>query len=480
MAIFKDIQTQGIFQHGSHPQQHYFKYLKPYLFNHIVASVALIRPGPMNMDIHMLYAEAMNGETEVVYEHPDLEEYLGSTYGFIVYQEQMMQIARGIAGFTGSEADHVRKACGKKKPEEMAKWEVKFKEQSVERGYTQELVDKLWDVIVSFAEYSFNKSHSVCYTLISYYEAYIKAHYPIEFWCALLNTAKKSDAKGKDSIHSLKGTIERMGIEFVYPTVKGFAIEFSPAGENQIYWPLAVLKGFGPTKVEYLKTLDEDSFSSLEHMLETVNTSVIGKGVVENMIRAGFFTPLEPQWVTARKYYMWRAQQESNKLKNPQEIEVYFERENIPPDMLSEDPLDWAMSRNKAYGSTMESWKDVAKFHHKVKRYTKKQYESREKGVKLFIGGRVDRIVYKQDKKGGWFVTMTITDGDERYTVRGWSSHWESRHLDEYDKRPENGDLVELIGIKDIWSPEPGKSIHSITMDDPEQYLRIVNRNFAI
>lgn len=479
MQVFKDGKTEGIFQLGSKPQQYYAPKLKPTRFEHLFAAVALMRPGPMGMDIHLHYAQALNGETEIIYAHEDLEPSLGSTYGFIVYQEQMMRITQDIAGFTGSEADHVRKACGKKKPEEMAKWSERFKEQGVKRGYTQELVDDLWDIIVSFAEYSFNKSHSVSYTLISYYEGYIKAHYPLEFWCAVMNTAKKSSAGGKDSIHSLKGSIERMGIEFVYPSVSGFSVEFAPAGENQIYWPLSVLKGFGATKVEYLESLDKECFSSLETMLDSVNTGIISKRVVENMIRAGFFTPLEPQWVTAKKYYTWRAKQAQAKPKKPKELQYYYDKEKIPSDMLSEDSLDWAKSRNEAYGSTMESWKDVANFHHKVKRYTKKQYESREKGVRLFIGGRVDRIFYKKTKRGGWFVTMFITDGDEKYTVRGWDTFWESRELDIKGNRPEKGDLVELIGEKDIWTPEPGKNIHSISLNDPSQYVRIVNRAFA-
>ena len=211
--------TLGVFQLDSDGMRSLLKTLKPNNFNDISALIALYRPGPMDMDSHTNYAKRKNGLQKITPIHPEvaepLKEVLDETYGLIVYQEQVQSAARILAGYSLGKADVLRRAMGKKKPEVLAKEKVPFFAGMKEHGYSQEAAQAVWDILVPFSGYAFNKAHSAAYGLISYWTAYLKTHYPVEFMAALLQGASTN----KDKTALYLGEARRMGIQVLSPDV---------------------------------------------------------------------------------------------------------------------------------------------------------------------------------------------------------------------------------------------------------------------
>ena len=211
--------TLGVFQLDSDGMRSLLKTLKPNNFNDISALIALYRPGPMDMDSHTNYAKRKNGLQKITPIHPEvaepLKEVLDETYGLIVYQEQVQSAARILAGYSLGKADVLRRAMGKKKPEVLAKEKIPFFAGMKEHGYSEEAAQAVWDILVPFSGYAFNKAHSAAYGLISYWTAYLKTHYPVEFMAALLQGASTN----KDKTALYLGEARRMGIQVLSPDV---------------------------------------------------------------------------------------------------------------------------------------------------------------------------------------------------------------------------------------------------------------------
>jgi DNA polymerase III subunit alpha len=229
--------TLGVFQLDSTGMQALVRKLKPTRFEDISALLALYRPGPLGMDMHITFANRKNGLEEVSYDHPDLEPILGDTYAVIVYQEQVMQIATDLCGFTMAEADALRKAVGKKKRDLMEAQKAKFVDGGVANGYDRGFVTDLWDMIEKFAEYGFNKSHTVAYGVISYQTAWLKTHYPVEYMAALLTSVKNH----KDNKPLYLNECRRMGIPVLPPDVNA-PRSTSPPGRRD---PVRAVRGAG-------------------------------------------------------------------------------------------------------------------------------------------------------------------------------------------------------------------------------------------
>ena len=223
--------TLGVFQLDSDGMRSLLKTLKPDNFNDISALIALYRPGPMSMDSHTNYAKRKNGLQKITPIHPELEEplkqVLDETYGLIIYQEQVQSAARILAGYSLGKADVLRRAMGKKKPEVLAKEKVPFFAGMKEHGYSEEASQAVWDILVPFSGYAFNKAHSAAYGLISYWTAYLKTHYPVEFMAALLQGA----ATNKDKTALYLGEARRMGIQVLSPDVNESVYEYSAVGD---------------------------------------------------------------------------------------------------------------------------------------------------------------------------------------------------------------------------------------------------------
>ena len=219
--------TLGVFQLDSDGMRSLLKTLKPNNFNDISALIALYRPGPMDMDSHTNYAKRKNGLQKITPIHPEvaepLKEVLDETYGLIVYQEQVQSAARILAGYSLGKADVLRRAMGKKKPEVLAKEKIPFFAGMKEHGYSEEAAQAVWDILVPFSGYAFNKAHSAAYGLISYWTAYLKTHYPVEFMAALLQGASTN----KDKTALYLGEARRMGIQVLSPDVNESVYEYS-------------------------------------------------------------------------------------------------------------------------------------------------------------------------------------------------------------------------------------------------------------
>ncbi len=279
--------TTGVFQLESAGMKRYLKELKPTVFDDIIAMVALYRPGPMQW-IEDFIARKY-GKRKIEYLHPAMEAALRSTYGIIVYQEQVMQISKEMCGFSGGQADTLRKAIGKKKPEELAKMKTAFIEGAIKTvGADKRTMEKFWSQLEAFAAYCFPKAHAACYGLIAYQTAYLKANFPPAFMAALMT----SDYDNIDRLAIEINECKHMGVNVLPPDVNESFVEFAVVpGVNQIRFGMAAIKNVGRGAVEeVLRAREQDgAFNSLEDFLSKVNVRTVNRKALESLIKAGAF-----------------------------------------------------------------------------------------------------------------------------------------------------------------------------------------------
>ncbi|MBK8459588.1 MAG: DNA polymerase III subunit alpha [Micropruina sp.] len=285
--------TLGIFQLDGSGMRVLLKLMQPDNFEDISAALALYRPGPMGANSHTNYALRKTGKQSVEPIHPELEEplaeFLGLTHGLIVYQEQVQQIAVKVANYTLGSADELRRAMGKKKKEVLDKEFVPFEAGMLSNGYSAAAIKALWDVLVPFSGYAFNKAHTAAYGLISYWTAYLKANYPAEFMAALLQSVK--DDKDKSAIYLAE--CRRMGIKVLPPDVNESDGMFTPVGED-IRYGLGAIRNVGDNVVRGIVQgrTDHGKATDFNDFLANVPLVVCNKRVVESLIKAGAFDSL--------------------------------------------------------------------------------------------------------------------------------------------------------------------------------------------
>ena len=283
-------ETVGMFQIESSGMQDLNKRLKPDNFEDLIAVLALYRPGPMESGMLDDFIERKHGRQEITYVFAALEEILKPTYGVIVYQEQVMQIVQTIGGFSLGGADIVRRAMGKKKVEEMIKYNKEFSEGASKQGLDYKTASELFDLIEKFAGYGFNKSHSAAYAMVTFQTAWLKTYYPNEFMSALLTSDKDNTEKVVRYIDEVK----RMGIELSPPDVNDSYLEFSAITKDEkdiILFGLGAIKGVGSAAVEsIIQTREEDGeFTSIENFVNRIDPSKVNKRFVESSIKSGGF-----------------------------------------------------------------------------------------------------------------------------------------------------------------------------------------------
>lgn len=279
--------TTGVFQFESAGMKRYLRELKPTLFDDVIAMGALYRPGPLSAGLTDSFIKRKNGLEKVSYAHPLMESALGNTFGVLVYQEQVMQISRDVCGFTGGEADTLRKAIGKKKLDVMEKMQVKFIDGAVKNGVPKKVIEKFWKDLLGFADYCFNKSHSACYGMTSYWTAYLKAHFPAAFMAALMT----SDQDDTDRLAIEIAECRHMGLAVSNPDINQSFAEFAVVpGSNRIRFGLNAVKNVGTNAVEeILRARQEKQFESLEDFLKRVNVRIVNRKNLESLIKAGAF-----------------------------------------------------------------------------------------------------------------------------------------------------------------------------------------------
>ncbi|KOX07249.1 DNA polymerase III subunit alpha [Nocardiopsis sp. NRRL B-16309] len=285
--------TLGVFQLDGGAMRNLLKRMEPKNFGDITAVISLYRPGPMAANAHNDYADRSNGRQDVTPIHPELKEaldpILGETYHLIVYQEQIMAIAQQMAGYSLGGADLMRRAMGKKKKEALEKEFEKFSAGMIEKGFSRESMQAIWDVMLPFAGYAFNKSHAAGYALVAYWTAYLKANYPAAYMAALLTSV--SDDKDKMAVYLAE--CRAQGIKVLPPDVNESGLRFTPVGRD-IRFGMGAVRNVGANVVNsIIKTRTEKGkFTSFTDFLSKIELAACNKRVIESLVKAGGFDSL--------------------------------------------------------------------------------------------------------------------------------------------------------------------------------------------
>ena len=285
-------QTTAVFQLESRGMKDLIKRLLPNCFEDIVALVALFRPGPLQSGMVDDFINRKHGRQKIVYPHPDLEPVLKNTYGVILYQEQVMQIAQVLANYSLGQADMLRRAMGKKKPEEMAKQREIFNTGAAENNLDSKTATLIFDLMEKFAGYGFNKSHSAAYALISYQTAWLKTHYPAPFMAAVLS----ADMDNTDKVVMLIEDCRNIGLETVSPDVNYSEYKFTVGKDNQLVYGLGAIKGVGEGPVEAIVAArgEGGDFKDLFEFCQRVDFKKLNRRTMEALIRSGAMDKLGP------------------------------------------------------------------------------------------------------------------------------------------------------------------------------------------
>jgi DNA polymerase-3 subunit alpha len=292
--LLQDCQTTAVFQLESSGMKDLIRKLQPDTFDEIIALVALFRPGPLESGMVGDYIDRKHGRAVVSYPHKDLEHILRPTYGVILYQEQVMQIAQVLAGYTLGDADILRRAMGKKKASEMAKQRLVFVDgaTSQERGVSDDLANYIFDQMETFAGYGFNKSHSAAYALIAYQTAYLKTHYPAAFMAAVLS----ADMDNTDKIAGFIRECENMKLVIEPPDINHSSYAFRMIDTDTIRYGLGAIKGIGSAAIDYIEADHKanGTYQSLDDFCNRMDLKKANKRAMETLVRSGAMDSLDP------------------------------------------------------------------------------------------------------------------------------------------------------------------------------------------
>jgi DNA polymerase-3 subunit alpha len=433
--LFGRGETIGVFQFESGGMREYLSKLKPDNIEDIIAMNALYRPGPM--ENIPTFIGRKHGEIEVVYDHPKLEPILEATYGIMVYQEQVMRIARDLAGFSMGQADILRKAMGKKKPEEMAKMKKDFVGGCVENGVDKKIAEKLFADIEVFAGYAFNKSHAACYSEVAYKNAYLKANYPKEYMSASLTM----DRNNTERITILLDDCRRMGIPVLPPDVNESTLYFTPTDEG-IRYGMAAIKNVGEGAVQSIvdTRVQEGAYATLFEFCERIDLKSVNRRVIESLISAGALDGVEGH----------RAQKLEAldlALRVAQKAQEQREKGQISLFGGSDDSAGAAVELEQHELPEVEAWteremlakeRELLGFYvssHPLKAYVRdlrsfatplSEMENQRDGYSMRVGGLVSQVRKLYDKRGQAFAFVTLEDMGSKGDVAFFSEAFAS------------------------------------------------------
>lgn len=300
MALFGEGRTDAIFQFESSGMQEICRRLKPKELEDLSALNALYRPGPIDGGMIDDYIQRHRGEKQVRYLVPEMKEILSNTYGVLVYQEQIMQLAQKLAGYSLGEADMMRRAMGKKKREAMAKEELKFTEGAVKNGIKKEKADEIFKLMAQFADYGFNRSHSIAYAYLAFQTGYLKAHYPTYFFASVLSHEADDSAK----VYKYSTELRSMGLKMLPPDINESEDSFTPFPDS-VRFGLNAIKGIGTSTINaIIAARAEGPFTSLFDFVSRIDQGSVNKRALESLIMSGAFDSLIPIGVQANE---WRA-----------------------------------------------------------------------------------------------------------------------------------------------------------------------------
>ncbi len=419
--------TTGVFQLESAGMKRYLRDLKPDKFEDIIAMVSLYRPGPMQWIEDFINRK--HRPELVTYGHPKMESALKETYGIIVYQEQVMQIAKDLSGFTGGQADTLRKGIGKKNPEVIAKMKNEFIDGAIKTSDADsKFVHDLWKGLEDFAAYSFNKSHAACYALISVQTAYLKSHYPSAFMAALLT----SDHENLERIAIEVAECRKMGIEVLPPDINESFMEFAVVPETEnIRFGLGAVKNVGQGPIEKIIEARDDGgqFKSIEDFAQRVDATVVNKKVMESLVKCGAFDSMgdrDTLLFNVDKITSYASRVQKNALSG--QIDIFGSlnlHEQVPSISMDKpnhkiDPrqhLIWEKELLGLYVSThpLSDFKNY--LQHKTNSI--KDYKKSDDGKIITIGGIITsaRKIYTKKNDPMAFAQLETLDGDVELIV---------------------------------------------------------------
>ncbi|MBI5417771.1 DNA polymerase III subunit alpha [Candidatus Poribacteria bacterium] len=414
-------QTIGVFQLESSGMRDILRKIKPNKFEDLIAVLALYRPGPLGSGMVDDFVERKHGLRENKPLHPKLENTLKDTYGVILYQEQVMQIANILSGFTMGQADSLRKAMGKKIPEVMEEQRKYFVEGAVKNDVKKETAEYIFDLIAKFAGYGFNKSHSAAYALISYQTAYLKANYPTEFMAAIL-TSKMGDIK--EVVFYIK-ECEKMEIKILPPDVNQSFRGFTVIDENTIRFGLAAIKNVGGGAIDSIITAreKEGAFKSIHKFCELIDARLVNKRVIESLIKCGAFDSLgnrRSQLAEGLESIMGAAFKIQND-KSSGQISLFSEFEQAENNVYSYQPLpqidEWQenilLAGEKETLGLYLTGHPLARFEKEIKTYSNVSTISIANvndGKEIIIAGIIAGISIKTTKKGDRMAILNFED----------------------------------------------------------------------
>ncbi len=427
MQLFADGRTEAIFQFESQGMQEICRRLKPQGLEDLAALNALYRPGPLDGGMVDDFIERHHGHRAVRYLVPEMKEILSNTYGIIVYQEQIMQLAQKLAGYSLGEADLMRSAMGKKKREEMALHEVKFIDGAVARGLKREKAQQIFSLMAQFADYGFNRSHSVAYAYLAFQTAYLKAHYPEHFYAAVLSNELEDTAK----VFKYSNELRAQGIELLPPDVNESGGGFTPL-KGAIRFGLAAIKGIGQSSVEAIIEARLDGpFRSIFEFTERIGQRAINKRVLESLVCAGAFDSLN---ISQKNRHGWRARLfaaidpalarggRAQKAKSCGQSDL-FGGGGEPEAALEEPEANLQMVEPWSHTALLAGEKTSIGFYitgHPLENYLHILEEVKcvktseiggiENGSRITVGGLVTALQIRNTKKGDRFALLRLED----------------------------------------------------------------------
>ncbi len=412
--------TLGLFQIESAGMQDLAKKLKPNGFEDVIAMLALYRPGPMESGMLDDFVERKHGRAEITYAFPELEPILKPTYGVIVYQEQVMQIVQTIGGFSLGGADLVRRAMGKKIKEEMDKLKGEFADGASAKGFDRIKAEELFDLIVKFAGYGFNKSHSAAYAMVTFYTSFLKHYYPQDFMAAILTLEKNNTDKVVKYVDELK----RMGIKLLPPDVNHSDLVFSANtidGEDVIMFGMGAIKGSGDVAIKsILKARQEGEFVDMSDFVSRIDSSKVNKRVIESLIKSGALDcfPYSRHTMLSQLEEIMEASQKADQAKKMAIGSLFGDEAEMTTVKLELDNrdefepmqiLDFEKESLGFYvsGHPLDKYRETLD---EIKYTLSSEIDDLADGSQALFIGRIEEITEKISKKGNKFGIANIMD----------------------------------------------------------------------
>ena len=430
--LFQKGETVGIFQYESAGMQKYLKDLKPTVFDDLIAMNALYRPGPI--EYIPSFVNRKNGDEEILYDLPAMEEFLKETYGITVYQEQVMLLSQKLANFTKGEADVLRKAMGKKLIAVLDKMKPKFISQAKENGHDEEKLEKIWKDWEAFASYAFNKSHSTCYAWIAYQTAYLKAHYPAEYMAAVLSN-NMNDIK---QVSFFMEECRRMGLEVLGPDVNESHYKFTVNDKGAIRFGMGAIKGVGGNAVATIvETRGDGKYKSVFDLAKRIDLRAANKKAFEGLALAGGFDGFD----THRAQYLHpdekgvlfiekvlRFASKFQESQNSDQLDIFGGASEVQIPEPEVPPCDeWGtlkkLKQEKEVVGIYISGHPLDDFKTEITRFcncTASDFNNLENFIskEMCFGGMVGDVQHRETKMGKGWALFIVEDYNESYEFR--------------------------------------------------------------